>query len=252
MNVATKKSWGTAPFWVDLVAVITLCKAAFLLFFGLIGILAQNSVSDPWGEGLIAIGVVLAVLGWILPRGSRIARFLLAAIAALSGIAAIVWAFNAPRSALIEALVMLGFAVVVLVLLFVPEQRQGVLPEDLAFRIACQSRSAFGARKARASSGSAGSPPCLNAFGMNARPPSFSHSASAIVAPNESDIASHVTRVRRPKRGHEARKSPKKNTSGRPRRATPGRPGTGNATERFVKTCGLLFTILCVGPRHTE
>ena len=122
MATVTKKGWGTAPFWVDLVAVITLCKAAFLLFFGLIGILAQNSVSDPWGEGLIAIGVVFAVLGWLLPRGIRIVRLLLGLIAVVSGILAIVWAFNAPRSALIEALVMLGFAVVVLVLLYVPER----------------------------------------------------------------------------------------------------------------------------------
>ena len=116
-----KKGWGTAPFWVDLVAVITLCKASFLLFFGLIGILAEKSVSVPWGEGLIAIGAVFAVLGWLLPRGIRIVRLVLAVVAAASGIIAIVWAFNAPRSALIEALVMLGFAVVVLVLLFVPE-----------------------------------------------------------------------------------------------------------------------------------
>ena len=36
-------------------------------------------------------------------------------------IVAIVWASNAPTSALIEALVTLGFAVLVLVLLFVPE-----------------------------------------------------------------------------------------------------------------------------------
>ncbi len=122
MATVAKKSWGTAPFSVDLVAVITLCKAAFLLFFGLIGILAQNSVSDPWGEGLIAIGAVFAVLGWLLPRGSRIVRLLLALVAVASGILAIVWAFNAPKMALIEALVMLGFAVLVLVLLYVPER----------------------------------------------------------------------------------------------------------------------------------
>jgi hypothetical protein len=121
MATTTKKGWGTAPFWVDLVAAITLCKAAFLLFFGVIGLVAQKSVSEPWGEGLIAIGVVLAVLGWLLPRGSNVARILLAAVSVVSGIAAIVWAFKAPNVALIEALVMLAFAVLVVVLLFVPE-----------------------------------------------------------------------------------------------------------------------------------
>jgi hypothetical protein len=120
MATATKKGWGTAPFWVDLVAAIALCMAAFLLFFGAIGIVAQKSVSVPWGEGLIAIGVVLAVLGWLLPRGSRVARVLLAAVAVLSAVAAIVWALHAPNVALIEALVMLGFSVVVVVLLYVP------------------------------------------------------------------------------------------------------------------------------------
>jgi len=45
----------------------------------------------------------------------------LALLAVASAIIAIVWAVNAPRSALIEALVMLGFAVVVVVLLYVPE-----------------------------------------------------------------------------------------------------------------------------------
>jgi cytochrome c oxidase subunit IV len=70
---------------------------------------------------MVALGAAFAVLGWMLPRGIRIARLLLGLLAAASGIIAIVWAFNAPRSALIEALVMLGFAVVVLVLLFVPE-----------------------------------------------------------------------------------------------------------------------------------
>ncbi|HVN60783.1 MAG TPA: hypothetical protein VMT59_05945 [Gaiellaceae bacterium] len=121
MATVTKKGWGTAPFWVDLVAAITLCKAAFLLFFGLIGILAQSSVSSSWGGGMVALGVVFAVLGWLLPRGNRVARALLVILAAASGIIAIVWAIHAPRSALIEALVMLGFAVVVLVLLLVPE-----------------------------------------------------------------------------------------------------------------------------------
>jgi len=121
MATVTKKGWGSAPFWVDLVAAITLCKAGFLLFFGLIGILAQSSVSDSWGGGMIALGVVFAVLGWLLPRGSRVARALLVVLAAASGIVAIVWAIHAPNSALIEALVMLGFAVVVIVLLLVPE-----------------------------------------------------------------------------------------------------------------------------------
>jgi len=121
MATVARKGWGTAPFWVDLVAAITLCKAALLLLFGAVGIAAESSVSSSWGEGMVVLGVVFAVFGWILPRGSRVARIVLALLAVASAIIAIVWAVNAPRSALIEALVMLGFAVVVVVLLYVPE-----------------------------------------------------------------------------------------------------------------------------------
>jgi hypothetical protein len=117
----TKKGWGTAPFWVDLVAVIALCKAAFILFMGIIGLAAGNNISKPFGDGMIAFSIVYGALALLLVRGSRIARDLIAFLSGVSGIVAVVWALNAHRSALIEALVTLGFAVLVLVLLFVPE-----------------------------------------------------------------------------------------------------------------------------------
>lgn len=117
----TKKGWGTAPFWVDLVAVIALCKAAFILFMGVIGLLASTNISNPFGEGMVAFAIVYAALALLLVRGSPIARYLIAFFSVVSAIVAIVWAANADTSALIEALVTLGFAVLVLVLLFVPE-----------------------------------------------------------------------------------------------------------------------------------
>ena len=121
MNATAKKNWGTAPFFVDLVAMIVLCEAAFLLGFGAIGIAAQNAVSESWGEGMIVLGLIYLVLGWLLPRGSRIVRDLVAAISVISLVIAIVWVLHAHRSAVIEALVMLGFAVLIVVLLYVPE-----------------------------------------------------------------------------------------------------------------------------------
>jgi hypothetical protein len=121
VNATAKKSWGTAPFFVDLVAVVVLCKAAFLLGFGAIGIAAQSAVSESWGEGMIVLGLIFLVLGWLLPSGNRIVRDLVAAISVISLVIAIVWVLHAHRSAVIEALVMLGFAVLVVVLLFVPE-----------------------------------------------------------------------------------------------------------------------------------
>lgn len=121
MNTTTKKGWGTAPFFVDLVAVIALCKAAFLILIGIIGVAAQNTVSDPWGGAMLVFGLVFFAVAWMLPRGSRFARDVIAFLSVVSAIAAIVWAIDAPNSALIEALVALGFAVLVLVLLFVPQ-----------------------------------------------------------------------------------------------------------------------------------
>jgi hypothetical protein len=116
----TKKGWGTAPFWVDLVAVIALSKAAFVLFMGIIGVAASTKISNQFGAGMIVFAVVYGAVALMLVRGSRIARDLIALLSVLSAIVAIVWAANAEKSALIEALVTLGFAVLVLVLLFVP------------------------------------------------------------------------------------------------------------------------------------
>src|SRR5581483_11979153 len=101
-----------------------------------------------------------------------------------------------------------------------------------------QSRSAFGARKASESSGSAG------------RPPTSCQIASAIVAPKESERASHVRRTRSPKRAAAARNRAKKNRSGRPRWVAPS--GTGNVTENAENTVWWWLTIDFVGPRQTE
>jgi hypothetical protein len=121
MSTTAKKGWGTAPFAVDLVAVIALCKAFFVLFMGIIGVAASTTISNPFGAGMIVFAVVYGAIALMLVRGSRFARDVLALLSAVSAIIAIVWAFHGPRSALIEALVTLGFAILVLVLLFVPE-----------------------------------------------------------------------------------------------------------------------------------
>ena len=122
MAAVAKKSWGTAPFAVALVAVIALCKAAFVLFMGIIGLLAPTDISNPCGEGMIAFAVVYGAVALLLVRGNKVARYLIALFSVLSGIVAIVWAFNAPKASVIEAMVALGFAVLVVVLLFVPER----------------------------------------------------------------------------------------------------------------------------------
>jgi hypothetical protein len=122
MATAAKKGWGTAPFAVALVAVIALCKAFFVLFMGIIGVAASSKISNPFGIGMIVFAVVYAAIALMLVRGSRFARDVLGLLSVVAAVVAIVWAFNAPNSAVIEALVTLGFAILVLVLLFVPER----------------------------------------------------------------------------------------------------------------------------------
>ena len=87
-----------------------------------------------------------------------------------------------------------------------------------------QSRSAFATRNASDSSGSAG------------RPPRSSHTANAIVAPNDAVISTHVNAVLNRKRSVAPRKSAKNSMSGIPRFAVPLSPGTGNANERCSNT----------------
>ncbi len=122
MATVAKKGWGTAPFAVALVAVIALCKAAFVLFMGIIGLLAPTGISNPFGEGMIAFAVVYGAVALLLVRGHQIARYIIGALSVLTAVVAIVWAFNAPKASVIEAMVALGFAVLVVVLLFVPER----------------------------------------------------------------------------------------------------------------------------------
>ena len=120
-TTSTTKGWGTAPFPVAVAAAITLCKGGLLLAFGLLGLAAQDSVSNPWGGGMIVLGLLFALLGWLLPRGISVARYGTALLAAASAVIAIVWAINAPSSVVVEPIFMLIFAVGVLALLFVPD-----------------------------------------------------------------------------------------------------------------------------------
>ena len=80
----------------------------------------------------------------------------------------------------------------------------------------------------------------------------FSHTASAIVAPNDAVINTHVRPGLSLKRAVAPRKRAKKTRSGTPRFAVDRCPGSGNANESASKMPGLFFTIAFVGPWKTE
>ena len=127
-----KKSWGTAPFPVAAAAVTALCKAAFLIFMGVIGIASADEVSDPFGAGVLIFGVVYAVLGLMIPRGSRVARDIFGALTVIPVVVGLVYAFTGPRSAVFPSLVAVALALGVLALLYVPEssKRYFARPSD--------------------------------------------------------------------------------------------------------------------------
>jgi hypothetical protein len=117
----TAKSWGTAPFGVAAAAVAALCKAAFLIFMGVIGVATADDVSDPFGGGVLVFGIVYAVVGLALPRGSRLARNVLAALTVIPVVVGVVYMFTGPAEAIVPSLVAVALALGVLALLFWPE-----------------------------------------------------------------------------------------------------------------------------------
>jgi hypothetical protein len=84
------------PFPVFLAAVVGYIVAASLVVFGLIGVAAADQVSDPFGVGLIVLGLVVLAATIMLGRGSRLGRVVLAALSALTLVVSFVYAIVGP------------------------------------------------------------------------------------------------------------------------------------------------------------
>ena len=133
------KSWGTAPFPVAAAAVVALCKASFLIFMGVIGVWTADQVSDPFGAGVLIFGIIYAVLGLMIPRGSRVARDVFGALTLVPAVVGVIYAFTGPADAVIPALVASGLAVGVLLLLYSTDSARRYFsdaPEDPTSRAA--------------------------------------------------------------------------------------------------------------------
>lgn len=106
------------PFPVWLAAIFGFAKAAFLALMGVIGVLAWDGVSDPWGIGSLILAALFGIASYMLLRGSRVARIVLAALAVIGGVTAIVFAFIGPTSAILPSITTAVLAAIVIWLLY--------------------------------------------------------------------------------------------------------------------------------------
>jgi hypothetical protein len=108
------------PFPVTIAAFVALAKAAFLVIMGIIGFAAADTVSDPFGVGVFLFGLAYGLVGFLLLRGSRLARDVLAVLSAITAAVGLVYAFTGPADAVLPSLVAVAFALGVIALLFLP------------------------------------------------------------------------------------------------------------------------------------
>jgi hypothetical protein len=106
------------PFPVWLASIFGFAKAGFLALMGVIGLFAWEGVTDPWGIGALVLAALFAIASYMLLRGSRVARIVLAALAVIGGVTAIVYAFVGPTSAILPSITTAVLAAIVIWLLY--------------------------------------------------------------------------------------------------------------------------------------
>jgi hypothetical protein len=93
-------------------------KAAFLGIMGIIGIAAWDDVTNPWGIGALVVAALFGLASLALVRAYPAARLVLGVLAVVGGVAALVYVFVGPTSAIGPALVTAAMDAVVLWLLY--------------------------------------------------------------------------------------------------------------------------------------
>ena len=120
VEAAASPSDRELPASVFIASLFGFAKAAFLGFMGIIGIVAWDSVTDPWGYGALALAILFALASYLLLRGKPFARLVLAALAVAGGVLALIYVFVGPTSAILPSLVTAAFDALVLWLLYGP------------------------------------------------------------------------------------------------------------------------------------
>lgn len=111
----------SSPFAVFVATMVGWALALGLLTFGVIGFFADQ-VSDPFGGGLIALGLLVSVATWLTSRGNNVGRLILGLLAAITVAGGLYYALAGPTYAIVPALVTAAVAGGTAALLFVPER----------------------------------------------------------------------------------------------------------------------------------
>lgn len=106
------------PFVVTIASFFGFAKAAFLGFMGLIGLVAWDDVTEPWGIGALVLAAVFGLASFALLRGSGLARAVLGGFALVGGLIAVYFAFTGPTSAIGPSLVTAALAAILVWLLY--------------------------------------------------------------------------------------------------------------------------------------
>lgn len=117
------------PFPVFLAALVGYALAAGLLAFGVIGFFATE-VSDPFGGGLLAAGVLVLVATLLTSRGVPLGRLVLGGLGVATAVVGIVYAFRGPTYAIAPSLITAGVAAGTAALLFLPRSAQAYFTRD--------------------------------------------------------------------------------------------------------------------------
>jgi uncharacterized membrane protein (UPF0136 family) len=117
-----RKGWGTAPFAVVLAAIVGFSKALFEILMGVIGFFADE-MSDQFGGGILAFGLVFLVATLLLLRGNSLGYWVTVVLSALGAAVALIYAFSGPNEFLVPGLVSAATNLAVIWLLFRPAAR---------------------------------------------------------------------------------------------------------------------------------
>ena len=93
-------------------------KAAFLGFMGIIGVIAWDDVTEPWGYGALAFALLFGLASYALLRGKPMARMVLGILAVIGATLALVYVFVGPTSAILPSLFTAALDAFVLWLLY--------------------------------------------------------------------------------------------------------------------------------------
>lgn len=113
------------PASIGFAAMIALGKGLCEAGFGLIGILAANSMDDSFGGGALVFGILATIGGWLLWRGSRAGYYITVVLSAIGLVVAVIYLFRAESGVFGATTVLAIFNAVVLYLLLGRQTARG-------------------------------------------------------------------------------------------------------------------------------